>query len=84
MLNNSKNNKNLNKMEEVDGFCYGGEVIGHGAFAVVYKGRHKEVIFFFIFLLGKLGLYKILGFFPIVFLLEILYRFTGGSKFIDI
>uniref|UniRef100_A0A915MEK2 non-specific serine/threonine protein kinase n=1 Tax=Meloidogyne javanica TaxID=6303 RepID=A0A915MEK2_MELJA len=29
-------------MEEVDGFCYGGEVIGHGAFAVVYKGRHKE------------------------------------------
>nr|CAD2158579.1 unnamed protein product [Meloidogyne enterolobii] len=42
MLNNSKNNKNLNKMEEVDGFCYGGEVIGHGAFAVVYKGRHKE------------------------------------------
>jgi len=45
MLNNSKINKNLNKMEEVDGFCYGGEVIGHGAFAVVYKGRHKEVIF---------------------------------------
>ncbi|KAL3104225.1 hypothetical protein niasHS_002252 [Heterodera schachtii] len=29
-------------MEEIEGFCYGGEVIGHGAFAVVYKGRHKE------------------------------------------
>jgi hypothetical protein len=31
------------KMDEIEGYCYGGEVIGHGAFAVVYKGWHKEV-----------------------------------------
>jgi len=35
--------KTAQRMEEIDGYCYGGDVIGHGAFAVVYKGRHKEV-----------------------------------------
>lgn len=34
--------KTAQRMEEIDGYCYGGDVIGHGAFAVVYKGRHKE------------------------------------------
>lgn len=40
------NSRKSQRMEEIEGYCYGGEVIGHGAFAVVYKGRHKEVRFF--------------------------------------
>lgn len=36
------NSRKSQRMDEIEGYCYGGEVIGHGAFAVVYKGRHKE------------------------------------------
>ena len=37
-------------MEEFDNYCYNKkDLIGHGAFAIVYRGRHKEVINKFIF-----------------------------------
>lgn len=39
-------------MEEVGEFCYNKkDLIGHGAFAVVYKGRYKAVKFIYIIIL---------------------------------